>query len=568
MLPANIFQPILSGELLVDQQVFDEAAVPADFNPYSEWLGLTTAGTPNHYELLSLPLFETDRQRIIAAAERATTRVRGFRPGSNAGAWSQLLDQIRAAKTCLSDPYKKAAYDRALQGGTPRAAAADAQPALPPSALAALQSELYPPGMEAPSGAPASQPETQDADSSEPVLHVSRQVQPQLYELNPPGSGAPLVAARERAARSQVPAGVPADVDPMAPVFTPVAEPLEAAAPMEAIVLPNAEGSPFAQQSGGGWQFGAAAPASVVGAGRRRGSPIALLLVGVGGGVLLAALVVMLIANQRRSETTAVVRAPEDTAGMQTEAANPEVAPMPEAVAPRSPTLPAPEMDRAAPSSSPPMPKPAEPAPQPAPPPVPTPRVTRSEVEALIKSLERAKAALSEQNFDVADQELATAGSLARLPKHQKAVDRLKDVTGYVKQFRQAVVAAIAGMQAGESFQVGSSTQVAFVSGSANEVTLRIAGSNRRFALSDLPPQLALDLSDFKLASNNPTSRVVKGAYLLVHKQPDAELKQKELERAQTLWDEAVKEGADIEYLMPFLTDNYAEFLKDATDGK
>jgi hypothetical protein len=221
---------------------------------------------------------------------------------------------------------------------------------------------------------------------------------------------------------------------------------------MDAIVLPPAAGSPLAQQPGGDFRFGVATPATVVG-GAAAGFAHSLLLLGVGGGMLLAALVLgyVFIANQRRSAATMVAEAPDGITGFQTESSNPETAPLSSAVAPRS--APAPVSAANQTTLSPPPPPPAAPASQRTEVPPATlppmrdqpPQVTRAEAEALILSLERAKTALGEQNFDVADQELATAGALAKWSKHQEAVARLKEVSGYVKQFRQAVAAAIEG---------------------------------------------------------------------------------------------------------------------------
>jgi len=219
-----------------------------------------------------------------------------------------------------------------------------------------------------------------------------------------------------------------------------------------------------------------------------------------------------------------------------------------------------PKSTNVAPTSSPTHPPaPASSPSRSSPPTAPPPTIIREEAQALIKALETAKAALAEQNFKLADAQLANAESLARLPKHREVVARLREVAGYVKQFRQAVAAAVQGMQAGESFKVGNSTQVAFVEGSADKVVLRIAGMNRTYPLNNMPPELALAIADFKLAASDPSSRVAKGAYLLVHKQADSIERQK----AMALWQEAQRLGTNVSHLMPFLNDNYADLLKD-----
>jgi len=541
-------------------------SVPGDFNPYREWLGLQAAQPPNHYELLSLPLFETDIQRIAAAAERATTKVRGFRPGPHAGAWSQLLDQIVAAKACLSDRESRAAYDRALRAGTPGTiAAAESRAASPASALAPLQGELYPPGMGPPQGASNLHLESSGSEASGPVLHVAQQARPEWSDLDPPGQ-TPRAAPAHVASSAML--AVPADVDPMAPV-TPAGAGLPASSsatqksvPMDAIVLSDAGGSPFALHGANDSRIGA----------RRHHSVVGLLVVGLGGGFFLAALVLGYVFIRHHHFRPAEADVAEDIGdATSSPAVSPpaDVTPSPPATPPNAAPPPGPQSKLSPVTQTPePAPLPTTPAAS-APLPEQSPVVKLADVQALIKALDSAKAALGEQNFATAEQELAKATSLARLPKHQAAVARLKEVSEYVKQFRLAVAAAVQGLEPGESFQVGTSTEVAFVSGSADEVTLRIAGMNRKFALNGLPAQLALELSNFKLDATSPLSRIVKGAYLVVHRQPDDELKQKELERAQALWEEAAEAGADIEHLMPFLADNYGDFVKDATaDGK
>jgi hypothetical protein len=54
----------------------------------------------------------------------------------------------------------------------------------------------------------------------------------------------------------------------------------------------------------------------------------------------------------------------------------------------------------------------------------------------------------------------------------------------------------------------------------------------------------------------------VKGAYLAVHKQNDNRVQ----EKAKEFWEEAEAGGTKTAHLMPFFTDNYADFLKDAAE--
>ena len=136
------------------------------FNPYREWLGLDTdARILNHYQLLDLPEFEEDTAKIHSAAERALVGVRSHRPGAQAAAWAKLLDTLAEAKTCLTDPARKSAYDASLRRGARQSSApTDApgkkgptdngsliedkeQPGTPEVALVNQSPDLFPPGM-------------------------------------------------------------------------------------------------------------------------------------------------------------------------------------------------------------------------------------------------------------------------------------------------------------------------------------------------------------------------------------------------------------------------------------
>ncbi|MCE9547207.1 MAG: hypothetical protein K8T25_17180 [Planctomycetia bacterium] len=85
------------------------------FNPYVAWLGLSAKGPHDHYSLLGLKQYENDVELIRRAAEQRKSQVRRCRPGDQAAAWGQLLDELDEARRCLCDPEHKAAYDSDLR---------------------------------------------------------------------------------------------------------------------------------------------------------------------------------------------------------------------------------------------------------------------------------------------------------------------------------------------------------------------------------------------------------------------------------------------------------------------
>jgi hypothetical protein len=249
---------------------------------------------------------------------------------------------------------------------------------------------------------------------------------------------------------------------------------------------------------------------------------------------------------------------------------NPPPMPTPMPVAP----MPKPMPDPVPPPPMPPMPTPMPPAPMPTPPtptPTPTPPTpmpppmpeatppTKAELAALGKACTTAKDALAEQNFDEAGKLIAQAESLAKLPDHKAKVARLKEVAGYVKQFRDALALAVQGLEAAEVIKVGSSAQVAIVETFPDKLIIRSLGANKTFTFADMPAGLAIAIADRKLDGTDPVSRVVKGAYLAVQKRADSTA----LDKAKSFWEEAQLGGADVAPVMPFLTDTY-DFEKDA----
>lgn len=92
----------------------------SSFDPYYEWLGIppaeTAGGGPHHYRLLGLQHFESNPRVIENAADRLMTQLRGFAAGPNGPLSQKLLNEVAAARVCLLDAPRKAAYDKQLQG--------------------------------------------------------------------------------------------------------------------------------------------------------------------------------------------------------------------------------------------------------------------------------------------------------------------------------------------------------------------------------------------------------------------------------------------------------------------
>jgi hypothetical protein len=86
------------------------------FDPYHKWLGISPKDQPpNHYRLLGIDLFESDSDVIDASANRHMAFVQGCATGPHLALSQKLLNELAAARLCLLDSKKKAAYDAKLK---------------------------------------------------------------------------------------------------------------------------------------------------------------------------------------------------------------------------------------------------------------------------------------------------------------------------------------------------------------------------------------------------------------------------------------------------------------------
>lgn len=90
----------------------------AEFDPYYEWFGIPPKDQPpNHYRLLGIELFEENRNVIDTAANRQMSFIKEYQAGEHSALTQKLLNELSAARLCLLDREKKAAYDGQLRAG-------------------------------------------------------------------------------------------------------------------------------------------------------------------------------------------------------------------------------------------------------------------------------------------------------------------------------------------------------------------------------------------------------------------------------------------------------------------
>ncbi|MBP86021.1 MAG: hypothetical protein CMJ64_04775 [Planctomycetaceae bacterium] len=90
------------------------------FDPYQQWLGLSTGHTANHYELLGVVEF-TDAAGVIATGfETRFQQIRRYEVGLRSDEALKILQHLSVAYAILSDPQQKRDYDDLLRTETGR----------------------------------------------------------------------------------------------------------------------------------------------------------------------------------------------------------------------------------------------------------------------------------------------------------------------------------------------------------------------------------------------------------------------------------------------------------------
>jgi hypothetical protein len=90
-----------------------------DFDPYYKWLGIPPRDQPpNHYRLLGIELFESDREVIDAAANRVMGYLKDLAVGDDAQYSQKLLNEVARARLCLLNRQKKFEHDAELRAKT------------------------------------------------------------------------------------------------------------------------------------------------------------------------------------------------------------------------------------------------------------------------------------------------------------------------------------------------------------------------------------------------------------------------------------------------------------------
>jgi hypothetical protein len=555
------------------------------FDPYAAWLGITDPRRPpSQYQLLGIPNFEGDLTNIRVHADASLARINSIDPGPNQIAWNQVRQEMFLAKMCLCDPARKRNYDEQLRQtltATQTAQQPAAEAAARPTAVAAQspaptrqlpsQSDLLPPTSSKNPMAFLEQAGVAQAPAifePEPILNepIVQELATIPTEVSTTGTNGPI-PVRNRPMPLPISTNTPTPIGfNSSPTVTPV----------KAVQYDRSHKTLI--------------------------SPDMLML--AGAGVFVLALAYVGISRLMSSPApTVAVQAPQSTTQTVTPPApitppqpsqprdtSPPVITKPTVNSPAPPPssvgrpndnpnrlvaeTDSPMVEEEGPAKVPPestddLPNESDDQPQPAPsvdepempedsptPPAKTPEPSAPNTDPPAAQSPEAAAAFEEaavgvraelaaRNLPQAKQHLAKAMSLAASEEQSSMAARLEMLFNYVEGFWQAVVKAMAGLQATDVIPIGN-TEVAVVEVDEQSITLRAAGRNIPYTLANMPHELALLLAERWFDRAQPANKLYLGAFLAV--EPKADKRQ-----ARRLWEEAAAGGADSSELLPLL---------------
>ncbi len=527
------------------------------------------------------------------------TRVRACKPGSQARAWAQLLDQITEAKATLTDRALRERYD--LQRKAPAVAtAAPTNPnLLPPSHQVAPAANIPQPAAHpidpmSPMAPMPMNPQTAAPWGSQPtpaaaVPHAVPYLQPATHGPAAPNPMAPVASAAPVA--TAMPYAMP---NPMAPVTSaaPFAQSIPMArapmAPMQPAAMPVAaplpmQAAPIATPAFAAQAMGVPEPQPVDDAPKLKrkrtataraqsnsGGALGAILLGGGVGGLIIIVVGVgfyLAGNQPEPKSPPIAAAnavpfPAE-GGEATSTVSRRLDEIPESERPKPEvfTLP-PQTTPAevpAPMNMTPQPTPTvEPAPSPTPPPsTPEPMaatvLSSQDLRSLAQSLTTARTAIGEMNFSVVDQEIAKARALAIADEHKEKIRRLQLLNDYVTRFRAAIDATLEKVSAGDQIDLGDNRSFGIVEKTPELLIIRVNGQNQRYPMAELPAGLAARLAEMSLDKAAPETIAMKAAFVSVN----PKIGDDNLEKIRSWWDEAAS-VRDVPDLLIALNDDYS----------
>ena len=518
-------------------------------NPYQEWLNCKSK-RPHYFELLGVSPKESDEGRIRRAAASRLATVRQVRPGDHIEQWQALIDEIGRAEKILLDPPARRAYVQKILEARQKKVASDK-----PAAADAVTPPPTPSSKSAPSSPPSSPPLPPESN------RLVEPPDPQAVSASPPEQG------EDEA------------FDPMAPLTAP-SDPTErepAAHPAPVAGL-SASHSPGLAPSSGSSNFAKFARER---ARRKRQrfmvtSLLSLLVIGLLGTVGYLNKDAILgptlsendsdendspssdppkdpepIVGDDGAEASQTPEPPSDnespkdesTDGSQENKGDPEN--KGDNVEPDGSNPEAEPSENSAPDTSPPEEKMEEPE-------VVSKTLTRSQAFELGETMKASHVAISERDFEEAEELWNSARGMAEGTDYAELVDRLQIMGQTTRRCWDRIAQATSQLQSTEVLEFSPTVAVAIIEASEEKLVYRVNGERQERAPRELPPGLAKLILETVLEPGAELDTLLGALYA-----GEAAFDESKREEAEMYWREVDAAGGSVQDLLLWVIDDY-----------
>ena len=518
-------------------------------NPYQEWLNCKSK-RPHYFELLGVSPKESDEGRIRRAAASRLATVRQVRPGDHIEQWQALIDEIGRAEKILLDPPARRAYVQKILEARQKKVASDK-----PAAADAVTPPPTPSSKSAPSSPP----------SSPPLPPESNRL------VEPPDPQAVSASLPEQ--------GEDEAFDPMAPLTAP-SDPTErepAAHPAPGAGL-SASHSPGLAPSSGGSNFAKFARER---ARRKRQrfmvtSLLSLLVIGLLGTVgylnkdaILGPTLSENDSDENDSPSSDPPKDPEPIVGDDGAEASQTPEPPSDNESPKDESTDgsqenkgAPETkgdnvepdgsnpeaessENSAPDTSPPEEKMEEPE-------VVSKTLTRSQAFELGETMKASHVAISERDFEEAEELWNSARGMAEGTDYAELVDRLQIMGQTTRRCWDRIAQATSQLQSTEVLEFSPTVAVAIIEASEEKLVYRVNGERQERAPRELPPGLAKLILETVLEPGAELDTLLGALYA-----GEAAFDESKREEAEMYWREVDAAGGSVQDLLLWVIDDY-----------
>ncbi|MED5286974.1 MAG: hypothetical protein VYC71_13390, partial [Planctomycetota bacterium] len=518
-------------------------------NPYQEWLNCKSK-RPHYFELLGVSPKESDEGRIRRAAASRLATVRQVRPGDHIEQWQALIDEIGRAEKILLDPPARRAYVQKILEARQKKVASDK-----PAAADAVTPPPTPSSKSAPSSPPSSPPLPPESN------RLVEPPDPQAVSASPPEQG------EDEA------------FDPMAPLTAP-SDPTErepAAHPAPVAGL-SASHSPGLAPSSGSSNFAKFARERARNKRQRFmvTSLLSLLVIGLLGTVGYLNKDAILgptlsendsdendspssdppkdpepIVGDDGAEASQTPEPPSDnespkdesTDGSQENKGDPEN--KGDNVEPDGSNPEAEPSENSAPDTSPPEEKMEEPE-------VVSKTLTRSQAFELGETMKASHVAISERDFEEAEELWNSARGMAEGTDYAELVDRLQIMGQTTRRCWDRIAQATSQLQSTEVLEFSPTVAVAIIEASEEKLVYRVNGERQERAPRELPPGLAKLILETVLEPGADLDTLLGALYA-----GEAAFDESKREEAEMYWREVDAAGGSVQDLLLWVIDDY-----------